>query len=168
MAAIGVGLVVLALSGTLFALVGKRFGSQIYYTKAISAYKDNHHWIAVQNLKKAIDYQPNDIIFWRKIGEIYSTIGEKEVSIQRAFMYAERSRKAYLEANQLNSLDAAAVIGLAKSEGRMQQLYPYLYPDNPNNPYNPLPYFESAIKLKPNGIPYHLCTGAPFTPNGPK
>ena len=146
----------MSLSGTLFYILGNRLVSQIYYTKAISAYKDNHHWIAVQNLKKAIDYQPNDIIFWRKIGEIYSTIGEQEVSIPRAFMYAERSRKAYLEANQLNSLDAAAVIGLAKSEGRMQQLYPYLYPDNPNNPYNPLPYFESAIKLKPNGIPYHF------------
>lgn len=149
-------LVTIALSGTLFYFIGGRLVSQIYYTKANSAFKANYYWIAVQHLKKAIDYQPNDIIFWRKLAETYYTIGEKEVSLQGAFMNAERSRKTYSEANQLNPLDAAAVIGLAKAEGRLQQLYPYLYPGSPNNPYNPLPYFASAIKLKPNGIQYHF------------
>ena len=149
-------LVTIALSGTLFYFVGSRLVSQIYYTKANSAFKGNYNWIAVQYLKKAIDYQPNDIIFWRKLAETYYTIGEKEASIQGAFIYADKARKAFLKANQLNSLDAAAVIGLAKAEGRLQQLYPYLYPGSPNNPYDPLPYFASAIKLKPNGIPYHF------------
>ena len=149
-------LVTMVLSGTLFYLLGNRLLSQIYYTKANSAFKGNYYWIAVQHLKKAIDYQPNDIIFWRKLAEVYDKIGEKEVSIQGAFMYAERTRKAYEKANQLNPLDAAAVIGLAKAEGRLQQLYPYLYPGSPSNPYDPLPYFASAIKLKPNGIPYHF------------
>lgn len=149
-------LVAIALSGTLFYFLGSRLVSQIYYTKANSALKGNYNWIAIQQLKKALYCQPNDIIFWRKLAETYYTIGEKEVSIQGAFIYADKARKAFLQANQLNPLDAAAVIGLAKAEGRLQQLYPYLYPGNPNNPYNPLPYFASAIKLKPNGIPYHF------------
>jgi Tfp pilus assembly protein PilF len=149
-------LVTMALSGTLFYLLGSRLLSQIYYTKANTAFKANYYWIAVQHLKKAIDYQPNDTIFWRKLAETYYTIGEKEVSLQGAFIYADKARKAYSEANQLNPLDAAAVIGLAKAEGRLQQLYPYLYPASPSNPYDPLPYFVSAIKLKPNGIQYHF------------
>ena len=149
-------LVTMALSGVLLYLVGNRLVSQVYYTKAKSALKGNNHWIAVRDLKAAIRYQPDDFMFWRKLAEVYSTVGEHEGSIQRAFMYADRARKAYLESNRLNPLEASTLIGLAISEARLQQLYPYLYPDNTNNPYNPLPYFNAAVNLKPNGIQYHL------------
>ena len=149
-------LVTLVLSGTLIYVVTNQLVSQIYYTKAKSALKDNNYWIAVRHLKAAIRYQPNDFMFWRKLAEVYNTVGAQEGSIQRAFMNADRARKAYLESNQLNPLDASTVIGLAMSEARLQQLYPYLYPDNTKNPYNPLPYFNVAIKLKPNGIRYHF------------
>ena len=108
-------LVTIALSGTLFYFVGNRLVSQIYYTKANSAFKGNYNWIAVQYLKKAIEYQPNDILFWRKLAETYYTINDHQASIQGAFIYADKARKAFLKANQLNSLDAAAVIGLAKA-----------------------------------------------------
>ena len=82
-------LVTIALSGTLFYFLGNRLVSQIYYTKANSAFKANYYWIAVRHLKKAIDYQPNDIIFWRKLAETYYTIGEKEVSTSRS-LYLRR------------------------------------------------------------------------------
>ena len=149
-------LVTMALSGTLLYVVSNQLVSQIYYTKAKSALKGNNHWIAVRYLKAAIRYQPNDFMFWRKLAEVYNTVGEHEGSIRRAFMYADRARKSYLESNRLNPLDASTVIGLAISEARLQQLYPHLYPDNTKNPYNPLPYFNAAIKLKPNGTQYHL------------
>jgi tetratricopeptide (TPR) repeat protein len=149
-------LVTMALSGVLLYFVGNRLVSQIYYTKAKSSLKGNHHWIAVRHLKTAIHYQPDDFMFWRKLAEVYNTVGEHEGSIQRAFMYADRARKAYLESNRLNPLEASTVIGLAISEARLQQLYPYLYPDNANNPYNPLPYFKDAIHLRPNCIQYTL------------
>ena len=149
-------LVTVALSGTLLYVVGNRLLSQIYYAKAKSAFKDNYHWIAVRHLKAAIRYQPNDFMFWRKLADVYNTIGEQENSFQRAFMYAVRARKAYLESNRLNPLEASTVIGLAISEARLQQLYPHLYPDRTDNPYNPLPYLKSAIKLRPNEIRYHF------------
>ena len=149
-------LVTMALSGVLLYLVGNRLVSQIYYAKAKSALKGNHHWIAVRHLKTAIRYQPNDFMFWRKLAEVYNTVGEQENSVQRAFMDADRARKAYLESNRLNLLEPSTVFGIAISEARLQQLYPSLYPNNTNNPYNPLPYFKAAIKLKPNGIQYHL------------
>jgi len=149
-------LVTMALSGTLLYVVSNQLVSQIYYTKAKSALKGNNPWIAVRYLKAAIRYQPNDFMFWRKLAEVYNTVGEQEGSIRRAFMYADRARKAYLESNRLNPLDASTVIGLAMSEARLQQLYPHLYPDNTKNPYNPIPYFNAAVKLKPNGIQYHL------------
>ena len=87
-------LAVIVVSGSLFAIVGSRLMSQIYYTKAISAFKAKNNWIAAQHLKKAIEHQPKDIMFRRKLGEVYSAIGEHEVSLQRAFMYAERARGA--------------------------------------------------------------------------
>ena len=48
----------------------------------------------------------------------------------------------------------------------MQQLYAHLHPDNPNNPYNPLPFFEAAIRLKPNGIPYHFALARHYHQKG--
>ncbi len=165
---LGLCLAVIVVSGFLFATVGSRLMSQIYYTKANSAFKAKNNWIAVQHLKKAIEHQPKDIMFRRKLGEVYSAIGENEVSLNRAFMYAERARGAYLEANRLNPLDAATVIGLAKAEDRMQQLYALLYPGNPDNPYNPLPFFEAAIKTQTQRHSLSLCPGTPFTPNRSK
>ena len=149
-------LVTVALSGMLLYLVGNRLVSQIYYTKAKSALKGNHHWIAVHHLKSAIRYQPDDFMFWRKLADVYSTVGENENSARRAFLYADRARKAYLDSNRLNPLEPSTVIGIALSEARLQQLYPYLYPGITNNPYNPLPYFKAAIQLRPNCIRYHL------------
>ncbi|MGA9476652.1 MAG: hypothetical protein WBV21_02665, partial [Desulfobacterales bacterium] len=149
-------LVTMALSGVLLYLVGNRLVSQIYYAKAKSALKGNHHWIAVRHLKTAIRYQPNDFMFWRKLAEVYNTVGEQENSVQRAFMDADRARKAYLKSNRLNPLEPSTVFGIAISEARLQQLYPSLYPNNTNNPYNPLPYFKAAINLRPNCIQYHL------------
>ena len=149
-------LVTMVLSGTLLYVVGNRLVSQVYYAKAKSAFKDNYHWIAVRHLKAAIRYQPDDFMFWRKLAEVYNAIGEQKNSIQRAFLYAVRAKEAYLASNRLNPLEASTVIGLARSEARLQQLYPHLYPDRPNNPYNPLPYLNSAIKLRPNEIRYHL------------
>ncbi|MGB5620225.1 MAG: hypothetical protein WBM78_25525, partial [Desulfobacterales bacterium] len=130
-------LVTMALSGTLLYVVSNQLVSQIYYTKAKSALKGNNHWIAVRYLKAAIRYQPNDFMFWRKLAEVYKTVGEQEHSVQGAFMDAGRAWKAYLESNRLNPLEPSTVIGLAISEARLQQLYPHLYPDNTNNPYNP-------------------------------
>jgi len=149
-------LVTVALSGAILYVVGNRLVSQVYYTKAKSAFESNYHWIAVSHLKAAIRYQPDDFMFWRKLAEVYGTIGEQENSIQRAFLYAGQARKAFLESNRLNPLEASTVMGLAKSEARLQQLYPILYPDRPSNPYNPLPYLKSAIKLRPNEIRYHF------------
>ena len=149
-------LVTVALSGTLLYVVGNRLVSQIYYTKAKSALKGNNHWIAVRYLKAAIRYQPDDFMFWRKLAEVYNTVGAQENSIQRAFIYADRARKAYLESKRLNPLEPSTAIGCAISEARLQQLFPYLYPDNANNPYNPLPYFKAAIHLRPNCFQYHL------------
>ena len=159
-------LVTMALSGMLLYLVGNRLVSQIYYTKAKSALKGNHHWIAVQHLKAAIRYQPDDFMFWRKLADVYSTVGEQENSVQRAFIYADRARKAYLESNRLNPLEPSTVIGIALSEARLQQLYPYLYPGITNNPYNPLPYFKAAIKLRPNCIQYHFTLARYFHQTG--
>ncbi|MCK4467393.1 MAG: tetratricopeptide repeat protein, partial [Desulfobacterales bacterium] len=47
-----------------------------------------------------------------------------------------------------------ATYGLAREEARLEQIYPYLHHQN-NNPYHALPYFEKAIRLRPNSILCH-------------
>ena len=148
-------LVTIALSGMLLYPVGNRLASQIHYAKAKSALKDDQLWIAVHYLRAAIRCDSNDFMFWRKLGEVYNRIGRQESSVGRAVTFAGQARAAYLESYRRNALDAASAFGLAKSEARLERLYAIRYPDRTDNPYDPIPYLNSAIDLSPNSIQYH-------------
>jgi tetratricopeptide (TPR) repeat protein len=52
-------------------------------------------------------------------------------------------------------LDAETAYGLARTESRLEQIYQRLKPEEKNNPYDALPYFERAIRLRPNSITFH-------------
>jgi len=67
----------------------------------------------------------------------------------------KQSKDYYLKAVQLNPLDSETVYGLARGEERLESLYKQMYPDKKEIPYNPLPYFKEAVRLRPNGISYN-------------
>jgi tetratricopeptide (TPR) repeat protein len=52
-------------------------------------------------------------------------------------------------------MDAEIAYGLAIAGNHLEQLYQNLHPEEKNNPYDALPYFEKAIKLRPNSITFH-------------
>ena len=81
-------------------------------------------------------------------------MGKKKMA-RRSFLSTQKAKDSYLQATRYNPLDAETAYGLAKTESRLEQLYHRLHPKEKNNPYNPMPYFEKAIHLRPNGISFH-------------
>ncbi len=131
-----------------------RFVSQIYYLKARQYHKDGYLGLAVRYYKKAALYQPRDSMIWKRLAEAQFGVAKKKMA-QEAFSYTLKAKDSYLRAIQYNPLDIEIAYGLAKAESRLEQLYQHLNPKEKNNPYHPLPYFERAIHLRPNGITAH-------------
>lgn len=132
-----------------------RLISQIHYHRAGNAFQDTNYKRAATLLNEAARYQPNDDAIYRESGKAYFKLGESEQNLAIAFLLAKISRDAYLRASRLNPLDAETAYGLAVSETRLEQLYQYKHPDDKKNPYQPLPYYKAAIRLRPNGIQYN-------------
>ena len=131
-----------------------RLISQIYYLRATNCLRDGFLDLAVKDLKKALDKQANDPSIWKRLGKAYHNLaGQKPVD--ESFQFSKKAKDAYLRARNLNPLDAQALYGLASEEARLEQIYPYLYFREKDNPYNALPYFQEAIRLRPNCTLYY-------------
>ena len=128
-----------------------RFVSQIYYLKAGKFQKAGYLGLAVNNYNKAGDYQPRDANTWMKLAEARLNMGKKK-SPQEAFLYTLKAKDLYLRAARYNPLDAETAYGLARAESRLEQIFQHLNPEDKNNPYDALPYFEKAIHLRPNRL----------------
>lgn len=146
--------IVLCLSAAAFYTLYPRFISQVYYLKARNQHKNGHFGLAVINYKKAGSYQPRDATIWKELADTQFAMGKKKM-LHQAFLNTKETRESYLRASRYNPMDAETAYCLAKTESRLEQLYDRLHPKKKNNPYNPLPYFEKAIHLKPNGISCH-------------
>ncbi|MCJ7541601.1 MAG: tetratricopeptide repeat protein [Desulfobacterales bacterium] len=146
---------VLSLSLGAFYALYPRFISQIYFTKARRFLKDGHPRLALNNYQKAVAYQPRDIMARKGLAGVLFDIEIKETSVQEVFYYTQKARNEYVHASFYNPIDAETAYGLARAENRLEQLYQYLHPEEKNNPYNALPYFEKAIRLRPNSTTFH-------------
>ncbi len=146
--------IVLCLSAAAFYTLYPRFISQVYYLKARNQHKNGHFGLAVINYKTAGSYQPRDATIWKKLADAQFNMGKKKM-LRQAFRNTKEIKESYLRAFRYNPLDAEIAHCLARTESRLEQLYGRLHPKNKNNPYHPLPYFEKAIHLRPNGISCH-------------
>ncbi len=126
--------------------------SQIYYLKANDYLRNGKYSQAIDNLKIAIHYQPNNARIWYALGKTYHLQGEP-LSIQKAFHVSKKAKHAYLMALQLNPIEVESFFGLAREEERLEQLYPFIHQNK--NPYSALPYYEEVIRLSPNMPYYH-------------
>lgn len=131
-----------------------RLISQTYYQKANNYIRDGYHDLAVNHLEKAIHHQKDNSLIWKKLGEVcHNLAGLKP--LKEAFLLTKKAKDAYLIARRLNPLDANASYGLAREEARLEQMYPYLRFNRYDNPYQAFPYFQEAIRLRPNCVLYH-------------
>ena len=130
-----------------------RLISQFYYLKAMNHVPEGYYLPAAQDLEKAIYFQPDYPVAWRELGRAYGNLADLYPEAE-AFPMAKKSKQACSKAAALSPLDGQSAFGLAVAEARLEFLYTHLHPDRSNNPYHPLPYFQQAIRLRPNSISY--------------
>ncbi len=151
-----------ALCAMLFALcalialypLSLRFMSGLNRLAGNNYVMDGYYGVAVERLKTAAVYQPSDYEIKKELGEIYYNQGMLKKTAQEAFSLSLRSRDLYVSAKDINPLDAEAAYGAARAEFRLEQLHAYMHPGEGAGPYNALPWFREAIRLRPNSITF--------------
>jgi len=131
-----------------------RLVSQIYYLKSKDHLSEGYFGLATASLKKADQFNPDDYKIQKGLGEVNFRLSGLKTGAEESLLPAQKSKEFYLKALELNPLDAEAAYGLARGEARLERLYQYLHPEEKNSPYDPLPYYNQAVRLRPNGILY--------------
>ncbi len=132
-----------------------RLISQIYCCKAESLFQKAEYEQGAKQLETAAYYQPNDEEIQKESGNAYLKLSEFCPQAEDSFRLLQRSKACYLRAEQLQPRDAETLYALAKAESRLEFLFLYLHGEAKENPYQPLPYFKEAVRLRPNGIEFH-------------
>ena len=146
--------VIIVFSVFAFYFLSIRFLSEIHKHRAKNYYSDGHYGLALSELKKANKYQPGDYRIQKELGKVYHKLGERKRKAIHARYFARKAKKCYERAARLNPYDAHVFYGLAKVESRLERLHRFLRPKE-RNPYQALPYYKEAIRLRPHGILYH-------------
>jgi len=132
-----------------------RLISRIYCHKAGELFQKADYEGAAKQLETAARYQPNDEEIYKESGNAYLKLSESRSKTEDAFRLLQTAKDFYLRAIRLSPLDAETLYALAKTESRLEFLFSRLHPEARHNPYQPLSYFEEAVRLRPNGIEFH-------------
>ena len=132
-----------------------RLISETHIHRAGNLFRQGYYGLTLNHLKKADHYQPGDYRIQKELGKTYYKLADLQSGIKEAFFLINKARERYLETFRLNPLDVEAAYALARGEERLEHLAQRLHPEEKNNKYNPMRYFEEAIRLRPNGILYH-------------
>jgi tetratricopeptide (TPR) repeat protein len=116
--------------------------------------RDGYYGLAVERLKAAIAYQPSDYETRKDLGDVYYDQGVQKKTAEEAFSLSLRSRNLYVAAKDINPLDAEAAYGAARAEFRLEQLHAFMHPGEGKGPYNALPWFREAVRLRPNSVTF--------------
>jgi tetratricopeptide (TPR) repeat protein len=115
---------------------------------------EGYYGLAVDRLTAAIAYRPSAYEIKKALGDVYYDQSVLNKTAQEAFSLSHRSRDLYLSAKDINPLDAEAAYGAARAEFRLEQLHAYMHTGKGNSPYNALPWFREAIRLRPNSVTF--------------
>jgi tetratricopeptide (TPR) repeat protein len=129
-----------------------RLISGIHRLRAQNHAREGYYGMALEGLKKAAAYQPNDYQLMKGLGDVYYELGASKEVPEESFSFIDRSRESYETAKGLNPLDAEATYGVARSRFRLEMLYDYLHPEKGDAPYNALPWYREAVRLRPNSV----------------
>jgi len=127
-----------------------RLVSQLYTHAALDRMEAEAYADAASLLEKAVSVRASDPYAWKNLGRAYYHMADARPA-DEAYHYTEKSKRAYLAARRINLNDAEIAYGLARAEARLERMF--AYPEG--SPYDALPYFEDALRLRPNGILYH-------------
>jgi len=129
-----------------------RLMSGINRLRAENYAREGFYGMALEGFKKAAAYHPNDYQLMKGLGDTYYDLGVSKEVAEESFSLVNRSTEFYETAKRLNPLDAEAAYGVARSRFRLEMLYDHLYPEKEDAPYNALPWYQEAIRLRPNSV----------------
>jgi len=131
-----------------------RLTAQLHYEIARKHFQNASFEAAIEYLEKAAQNQSNDDEIQRELGKAYRALGDTQSTLTAYDTY-KKAAAAFSMAVRLNTLDAESVYGLAGETAKLERLNAYLNPDEGVEPYGAMPFFQEAIRLRPNGILYH-------------
>ena len=91
---------ILFLFTTVFSLC-LRLIAQIYYQKAVNHARDVNYLPTIKDLEKAIRFQGNNPLIWKRLGGAYHNLGKSQ-SVKEGFAIAEKAKEAYSKAGKLS------------------------------------------------------------------
>jgi tetratricopeptide (TPR) repeat protein len=127
-----------------------RLISQLYVHFARDQMESKNYAAAASRLEKAVTVYGSDFDAWKDLGYVYYHMSERS-SLDEARRLMIEAKEAFMTARQLNPIDAQSAYGLARVEARLEQMYGFV----DSAPFDAGPYFEDAIRLRPNSILYH-------------
>lgn len=148
--AAGVVVAVFLLGAGFFSL---RLTGELRYWQAGRFLLEDRPDLAWPRLQAAADRSPGDSRIWERLGDTGDQLSRGAGTDRDAHQWAEKAQQAYLTARQLNPLEPQIAYGLARVTRQLERLHPRLFP-RIKNPHDPVPYFERALALRPNGITY--------------
>ncbi len=78
-----------------------RLIAQIYYEKAENNIQDGYYLPAIEDLEKAIHFQADDPLIWKRLGAAYHNLGKLQ-SVKEGFAIAEKAKEAYGKVGKLS------------------------------------------------------------------
>jgi tetratricopeptide (TPR) repeat protein len=145
----GIFLIILIALIALYPL-SLRLISQLYVHFAHDQMESKNYAAAASRLEKALTVYASDFDAWKDLGYVYYHMSESSSPDAARGLMIE-AKEAFMTALQLNPIDAQSAYGLARVEARLEQMYGFV----DSAPFDAGPYFEDAIRLRPNSILYH-------------
>jgi len=68
-----------------------RLIAQIYYQKAVNYARDGNYLPVIKDLEKAIHFQADNPLIWKRLGEAYHNLGKLQ-SVKEGFAIAEKAK----------------------------------------------------------------------------
>ena len=132
-----------------------RLISQIYYQTGSNLLREGYYGLASERLRKAVRYNPYEYRNQRELGKAYHKLATVCATPSAALAKIKEARGCFLRASRLCPIDADTAYYLAITETQLATLRQESGLGTDGAHVSPLPYFETAIRLRPNGIRNH-------------
>lgn len=142
-----------ALAALVAVALGFRLYGQLHLLWAERARNENDLHGAAAHLIRSADFLQGGGAVQQKLGEVCLEIGESRKRPAEMFEWASRAAAHFEAAMRENPLDPQNAYGRARSDSFREKIYPVVFKGK-QSPYDPLRYFQEAIRLRPNSTTY--------------
>ena len=128
-----------------------RLISQLYYQVGTNLLREGYYGLASERLRKAARYDPHEHRVQREWGKACRKLAMVSANPGAALEKMKEAQGCLLRASKLCPIDADTAYFRAVTESQLATLRRESGLGADLTPYAALPYFETAIRLRPNG-----------------